>query len=82
MAPTNNQNNHNGQWGDASRARTVILAETLTEEALYAAMKDRRVYATQDSDLTVYYTLNGAVMGSILPKSEEAEITVVMPEFS
>mgnify|MGYP002736191834 FL=1 len=68
VAPTNNQNNHNGQWGDASRARTVILAETLTEEALYAAMKDRRVYATQDSDLTVYYTLNGAVMGSILPK--------------
>lgn len=80
VAPTNNQNNHNGQWGDASRARTVILAETLTEEALYAAMKDRRVYATQDSDLTVYYTLNGAVMGSILPKSEEAEITVFLSD--
>lgn len=80
VAPTNNQNNHNGQWGNASRARTVILAETLTEEALYAAMKDRRVYATQDSDLTVYYTLNGAVMGSILPKSEEAEITVFLSD--
>ena len=80
VAPTNNQNNHNGQWGDASCARTVILAETLTEEALYAAMKDRRVYATQDSDLTVYYTLNGAVMGSILPKSEEAEITVFLSD--
>ena len=80
VAPTNNQNNHNGQWGDASRARTVILAETLTEEALYAAMRDRRVYATQDSDLTVYYTLNGAVMGSILPKSEEAEITVFLSD--
>lgn len=80
VAPTNNQNNHNGQWGDASRARTVILAETLTEEALYAAMKDRRVYATQDSDLTVYYTLNGAVMGSMIPKSEEAEITVFLSD--
>lgn len=80
VAPTNNQNNHNGQWGDASRARTVILAETLTEEALYDAMKDRRVYATQDSDLTVYYTLNGAIMGSILPKSEEAEITVFLSD--
>lgn len=80
VAPTNNQNNHNGQWGDASRARTVVLAETLTEEALYDAMKNRRVYATQDSDLTVYYTLNGAVMGSILPKSEEAEITVFLSD--
>lgn len=80
VAPTNNQNNHNGQWGDASSARTVILAETLTEEALYDAMKNRRVYATQDSDLTVYYALNGAVMGSMIPKSEEAEITVFLSD--
>ena len=78
VAPTNNQNNHTGSWGDASDARTVILAKTLTEEALYDAMKDRRVYATQDSDLAVFYELNGAVMGSIIPKSEEAEITVFL----
>lgn len=80
VAPTNNQNNHNGQWGDASDARTVALAKDLTEEALYAAMKDRRVYATQDSDLAIYYELNGTVMGSILPKSEEAEITVFLSD--
>ncbi len=80
VAPTNNQNNHNGQWGDASEARTVVLAKSLTEEALYAAMKDRRVYATQDGDLAIYYELNGTVMGSILPKSEEAEITVFLSD--
>lgn len=80
VAPTNNQNNHDGQWGDASEARTVVLAKSLTEEALYAAMKDRRVYATQDSDLAIYYELNGTVMGSILPKSEEAEITVFLSD--
>ena len=80
VAPTNNQNNHNGQWGDASEARTVVLAKDLTEEALYAAMKDRRVYATQDSDLAIYYELNGTVMDSILPKSEEAEITVFLSD--
>lgn len=80
VAPTNNQNNHNGQWGDASDARTVLLAKSLTEEALYAAMKDRRVYATQDSDLAIYYELNGTVMGSILPKSKDAEITVFLSD--
>lgn len=80
IAPTNNQNNHNGQWGDASDARTVVLAKDLTEESLYAAMKDRRVYATQDSDLTVYYQLNGAVMGSIIPKSESAAVTVFLSD--
>lgn len=80
VAPTNNQNNHDGQWGDASDARTVVLAKDLTEESLYAAMKDRRVYATQDSDLAIFYELNGAVMGSILPKSKKAEITVFLSD--
>lgn len=80
VAPTNNQNNHKGQWGDASEARTVVLTKSLTEESLYAAMKDRRVYATQDSDLAIYYELNGTVMGSIIPKSEEAEITVFLSD--
>ena len=80
VAPTNNQNNHNGQWGDASGARTVVLAKSLTEEALYAAMKDRRVYATQDSDLAIYYELNGMVMGSIIPKSKSAAVTVFLSD--
>lgn len=80
VAPTNNQNNHNGQWGDASEARTVVLAKDLTEESLYAAMKDRRVYATQDSDLAIYYELNGTVMGSIIPKSESAAVTVFLSD--
>lgn len=80
VAPTNNQNNHKGQWGDASEARTVVLAKSLTEEALYAAMKDRRVYATQDSDLAIYYELNGTVMGSIIPKSESAAVTVFLSD--
>lgn len=43
-------------------------------------MKDRRVYATQDSDLAIYYELNGTVMGSILPKSKDAEITVFLSD--
>lgn len=80
VAPTNNQNNHKGQWGDASEARTVVLAKSLTEESLYAAMKDRRVYATQDSDLAIYYELNGTVMGSIIPKSESAAVTVFLSD--
>ena len=60
--------------------RQVVLAKSLTEEALYAAMKDRRVYATQDSDLAIYYELNGTVMGSIIPKSESAAVTVFLSD--
>lgn len=66
VAPTNNQNNHDDNWGDADDVRTVVLARNLTEESLYEAMTARRVYATEDKDLRIVYQLNGQIMGSIL----------------
>ncbi|MEG2501122.1 MAG: hypothetical protein RSA78_08640, partial [Oscillospiraceae bacterium] len=29
VAPSNNQDNHKGKWGDANTARTVVIAPTL-----------------------------------------------------
>ena len=68
VAPTNNQDNHKGLWGDANTARTVMLADTNSEEAIYDAMRNYRIYATEDNDLSIYYTLDNNVMGSILDK--------------
>lgn len=65
LAPTNNQDNHLGNWGDSNTARTVILATELTETSLYDAMRNRRVYATEDNDLSIIYTLNDMIMGTI-----------------
>lgn len=66
VAPTNNQDNHKGKWGDANTARSVILADSLTEDNLYDAMRNRRVYATEDNDLKITYKLNNEIMGTIL----------------
>ena len=66
VAPTNNQDNHKGLWGDANTARSVVMADSLTRENIYDAMRNYRVYATEDNDLSIYYTLNGYEMGSIL----------------
>lgn len=68
VAPTNNQDNHKGLWGDANTARTVVLADTLTEENIYDAMRNRRVYSTEDNDLSITYTLDDNIMGTILEK--------------
>ncbi|MDD5863458.1 MAG: CehA/McbA family metallohydrolase [Firmicutes bacterium] len=80
VAPTNNQTNHNGSWGDASGARTVALAKALTEDGLYDAMKHCRVYATEDRDLSIYYELNGAIMGSVIPKTEQSVLRVSLED--
>lgn len=78
IAPTSNQNNHQGAWGDANAARTVVLAETLTEESLYDAMRNRRAYATQDSDLAICYRLDGHIMGSVINRADSPEISVYL----
>lgn len=65
VAPTNNQDNHKGLWGDANTGRTVVLADTLTRDSIYDALRNMRTYATEDHDLKIWYTLNGADMGTI-----------------
>ena len=69
VAPANNQDNHKGRWGDANTGRTVILADSLTRENIYDALRNMRVYATEDNDLHIYYTLNGMEMGTILDET-------------
>lgn len=80
VAPTTSQNNHHGCWGDARQDRTVVLAEELTEPALFDAMRQHRVYATADGDLTVYYELCGHIMGSTLGSVQDPEITVYLSD--
>lgn len=75
VAPTNNQDNHKGNWGDANDARTVILTDDFSEQGLYAAMQARRVYATEDKNLEINYKVNGALMGSQIPQSENVNVT-------
>lgn len=75
VAPTNNQDNHKGNWGDSNTARSVVLADGLTEDSIYDAMKNYRVYATEDNDLSILYELNGNAMGSILDEQESIHIT-------
>ena len=73
LAPTNNQDNHNGRWGDANTCRSAVLAYALTPEGIYDALRNYRVYATEDSDLQIFYTLNGHIMGSILEDAAVGE---------
>lgn len=70
VAPTNNQDNHKGLWGDANTGRTVVVAAANNEDEIYQAMRDHRIYATEDNDLSIYYTLDGHIMGSVLEKDD------------
>ncbi|MDH3366072.1 MAG: CehA/McbA family metallohydrolase [Thermoplasmata archaeon] len=66
LMPSANSDTHYSDWIAGHQMRTVLLAESLTPEDLYAAMSACRGYATLDMNLEIEYSLNGAVMGSML----------------
>lgn len=51
---------------DGGPGGTMVLAEELTEESVLSALRGRRVYATQDRDLYIDFSLSGHPMGSVL----------------
>ena len=71
LAPTNNQDNHKGKWGNANDARDVVLTDNFTEEGIYQAIREMRMYATEDKNLEVYYTANGFQLGSTIEEVPE-----------
>ena len=76
VAPTNNQDNHKGRWGNANDARDVILTDDFTEDGIYAALRARRMYATEDKNLALDYTVNGSMMGSIIDVPEKLNFEI------
>lgn len=73
VAPTNNQDNHKGVWGDANTGRTVVLVDTFDRDAIYDAMRNCRIYATEDNDFEITYKLNDYIMGTTLEKDDVDE---------
>ena len=87
VAPTNNQDNHKGRWGNANDARDVILTNDFSEQGIYDAIRALRVYATEDKNLQITYTVNGESMGTIFtdenaPEKLNVAVTLYDPDAS
>ena len=85
VAPTNNQDNHKGHWGNANDARDVILTDDFSVEGLYSAIRQYRVYATEDKNLEIQYTVNDYMLGSIIeevPDSLDIKVSVYDPDYA
>ncbi len=67
--------------GEIGPARTVVLTESLTEDALWEGIRAGRVYATRDPDLRIRYSLNGQIMGGTVGESKlyTAQVTISDP---
>jgi hypothetical protein len=78
IAPTADQDNHKDNWGNATNARTAVIANTLTKEAILNGMRRRHVYASEDKNLRIMIKVNGRLCGDVIPAPSvpaEANIT-------
>lgn len=82
VAPTNNQDNHKGNWGNANTSRSVIITNELSEKGLLTGLKNMSTYATEDKNLNIQYTINGQILGSIISEvpATPLQISVIVDD--
>lgn len=69
VAPTYGEDNHEGTWGQ-TKARTVIVADDLSQASLLHSMRNMRVYMVEDPNFTLDVLANGYYMGSTVDSKD------------
>ena len=77
VAPTYYQDGYS-----IGEGRTAVFAETLTERGIAEALSGYQVYATQDSDLAVIFTLDDYPMGTMLEKRDVGNTVTICAEIT
>ncbi len=65
IAPEGSDDTHSPNWGNCARW-TGILAPGLSKRNILDALKNRRVYSTLDRNCKLFFSVNGAPMGTVV----------------
>jgi hypothetical protein len=77
LAPTADQDNHKENWGNATTARTAVVANNLTKADILGALRARHVYATEDKNLRIIFKINNRLMGDVIsPRPAPSELSI------
>ncbi|MFN3692140.1 MAG: CehA/McbA family metallohydrolase [Fervidobacterium sp.] len=77
VSPTANQDNHKQNWISANESRTGVLSKSLTYEDLMEALWNRRTFASEDSNVKLYFYGNEQIMGSILYNATQVNLKII-----
>ena len=80
LAPSNNQDNHKGNWVTSNDARNVVIADSLSRESIYDGIREMRSYATENKNLEIMYQVNGQIMGSQLSSPDKLNFSIQVNE--
>jgi len=66
LAPTGDQDNHYRTWGLITDSRTAVITDALTKSKILEAIRARHVYATEDKNLRIIFTVQGHLCGDVI----------------
>lgn len=69
-----NSDGHKGHPG--INGLTAVYAKELTREAIFEAIRNRRIYGTTNARIKLIFTVNGELMGSVLPQCGRKELFI------
>lgn len=71
---TCNSDGHKGNPG--CNGLTAVYARELTRESILNAIRKRQVYGTTNARIKLLFTINGSLMGSVIPRQNSNEIYI------
>lgn len=71
---TCNSDGHKGNSG--FNGLTAVYAKELTRDGIFEAIKKRRVFGTTNARIVLLFTMNGEIMGSVLPNTREKTVNI------
>ncbi|MCP4748768.1 MAG: CehA/McbA family metallohydrolase [Desulfobacteraceae bacterium] len=82
VGPAGNSDTHTDNWITGYKVRTAIQAGSLSREDIFDAIRNHRVYATEDGNLQIKFEMNGQTIGSKLamPDTRDVFISVEDPD--
>lgn len=79
LAPIGDHDNHRPNWGRHTAARTGVWARDMSPQAFVEAYRARRVFATEDNEMSVVFMTGNNWMGAVVQvpaAGEERTFTV------
>jgi len=75
IGSTDHHSAHPGSYG---HGRMAAWAETLSRDAIWSAIKARRAVALTGDRIVLAFSINGALMGAVLPSATVRDISVAV----
>ena len=80
VSPTNNQDNHQWNWGTLDDKRTGIWAGSLSYYSIIDALQKRRTFSTEDKNASIRMEYNGHFMGSFASTGTNSAIRIMLSD--